>query len=319
VKNYYFPLSVILLTHNQSDILKMQVLALECQEGIKNSEFEVIVTDDSSNPEEVLKIEKVLSGTSLVNRLLRQSSDRFWAARARNEAISVAKGELLLFFDGDMIPEIDVLSKHLAMQRNKSKHILAGHRLRRRIQPQGNDLDKVFDSCRDTNLSDPTIARWQLDEEKKREEFLLSSHPWRVVFSCHMSVCAASEVKFDESFKGWGPEDWELSYRLVHHHGYTVGFAPNIKAYEVDHLGQGVGNVFRLRTKQSIIDYLRNTFYFFDQCPGLKEEDVFWGLQKLELQNEEWVITPSKKDCNLGQRIAEARRWLRDRGHYDHQ
>ena len=310
MKTYDFPLSVILLTHNQSDILEIQITSLEYQKNIKASDFEVVITDDSSQPEEVSKIEQVLAKTSLSCRLLRQKSDRFWATRARNSAIDVAKGKLLIFLDGDMIPETDLLSKHLLLQKDRINHIVAGHRLRRRFKLHGNSFSQVLNLCRNMNLSDPAILRWQQNEEKKREEFLRSDYPWRIVFSCHMSVCSAPEIRFDEYFKGWGPEDWELSYRLTQHHGYTVEFASHIKAYEVDNLGQGIGNVFRLHTKQAIIDYLRNTFYFFDKCPGQEIEDVFWGLRKLELKNGELTITSKNKDCDLRQRIIQTRNWL---------
>ena len=315
-----YPLSVILLTHNQADILRMQIIALERQQNIKASDFEIIVTDDSSRPDEIRKIRSILANTTLTCHLLRQQSDRFRAAKARNSAIRVAKGNLLLFLDGDMIPEVDALSKHVLMQEGKKGHVIAGHRLRRRIEPQGDggvwDFDQILHLCRTSDLIDPVIARWQQAEDQKRIEFLQSAHPWRVVFSCHMSVRAAPEIAFDENFIGWGPEDWELAYRLTHRHGYTVDFAPHITAYEVDHLGQGVGNVFRVRTQMAIIDYVRNTFYFFDRCPGLGVEEVFWGLRKLELRGNEWVVTPTNKDCDINQRITEARSWLAANKHY---
>lgn len=41
-------LSVIIVTHNQSNILRFQIAALEKQAGIVRSEIEVIVTDDAS-------------------------------------------------------------------------------------------------------------------------------------------------------------------------------------------------------------------------------------------------------------------------------
>lgn len=321
MKTHDLPLSVILLTHDQADILSMQISALECQRNIKASDFEIIVTDDSSKQSEILKIWDILSRTSLNCHLLQQRSDRFWATGARNNAIREARGNLLLFLDGDMIPEIDVLSKHVSMQNGQRNHIVAGHRLRRRIEFQSiehtSEFDQVLKRFKNTGIFDPLIAQWQLNEERKRLEFLRSKHSWRIVLSCHMSVNASPEVLFDEYFKGWGPEDWELAYRLTQHHGYTVNFAPDIIAYEIDHLGQGIGNVFRLRTKQAIIDYLRNTFYFFDKCPGQEVEDVFWGLRKLELRDDSWIVTPNNKSCDLNQRVIETRRWLAINKHYE--
>lgn len=311
-------LSVILLTHNQADILALQISSLERQSGIDLADFEVIVTDDSSRDDELAKVEERLARTPLACRLLRQRSDRFWATKARNAAIRSARGKLLLFFDGDMIPELDAVAKHVATQAGREKHLLAGHRLRRRPTLERDDVidfDRVIAACRAGDLPDSLVARWQRDEERRRSEFLHSEHPWRVIFSCHMSVQAAPEVLFDEHFVGWGPEDWELAYRLTHRHGYTIDFAPAIVAYEADHLGGGVANVFRMHTQEAVVDYLRNTFHFFDCCPGLTIEEAFWGLRKLKLQNDQWVITPTDPDCDLDERVAEARAWLMARGH----
>ncbi|MCX6787184.1 MAG: glycosyltransferase [Candidatus Kaiserbacteria bacterium] len=315
MKSNDFPLSVILLTHNQSDILSVQMAALEHQEDVRATEFEVIVTDDSSRVEELKKIERILDKTNLSCRLVRQMFDRFWAARARNNAINASKGRLLLFLDGDMIPEVDLLSRHLLAHMGRTNHVVAGNRLRRRFGFQGNDFDQILELCRNSSSSDPDIIRWQQGEERKRGKFIQSANPWRAVFGCHFSVNAAPEVIFDESFKGWGPEDAEFAYRLARHHGYSVEYAPDIKAYEVDNLGQGVANVFRLRTQQAIVDYLRNTIYFFDKCPCQRLEDVFQGFRKLKLRDGEWFITPADKECDLKQCMAQARDWLVVNGH----
>ena len=52
--------SVLIFTHNQSNILRLQIAALEKQVGTIPSELEVIVTDDASESHEVQQI-KMLS------------------------------------------------------------------------------------------------------------------------------------------------------------------------------------------------------------------------------------------------------------------
>jgi glycosyltransferase involved in cell wall biosynthesis len=116
-------LSVIIVTHNQSNILCFQIVALENQAGILPSELEVIVTDDLSEVSEVKQIEAILSQAVLCSRFLQQRGDRFWAARARNRAIACARGDVLLFLDGDMIPEVDVAAKHVALHASLEKRI----------------------------------------------------------------------------------------------------------------------------------------------------------------------------------------------------
>jgi hypothetical protein len=49
-------LSVLIVTHNQSHILHLQIAALEKQVGMIPSALEVIVTDDASDSHEIQQI-----------------------------------------------------------------------------------------------------------------------------------------------------------------------------------------------------------------------------------------------------------------------
>jgi glycosyltransferase involved in cell wall biosynthesis len=314
-------LSVIIVTHNQSNILRFQIAALEKQAGIVRSELEVIVTDDASEISEVKKIEEILSRTSLSSRLLQQYADRFWASRARNRAIACARGDILLFLDGDMIPEVDVCAKHVALHASLEKRIIAGNRLRKDIPLQAMaDLssdDDLLPRLREHEISSPLMAREQYDEECRRRDFLQSHHNWRVVLSCHMSAPAAPEVCFDEQFRGYGLEDWEFAYRLTQHHGYSAQFAPEIIAYEVDQWGEGVGDLFRadaIGRRTEIIDYLKNVFYFLDRCPGLTVEEVCEILRRIKLEGDQIIIVPRAIDCDLHEHVGSIRKWLAGSG-----
>jgi len=310
-------LSVLIVTHNQSHILRFQIAALEKQVGIRPSELEVIVTDDASDGHEVQQIEAILSQTALSSRLLQQSADRFWASRARNRAIACARGDVLLFLDGDMIPELDACAKHVTRHASLEKQIVAGNRLRKDVPAQ--DVEEIspdedlLPRLRAHEIADPLIARKQRDEEHRRRDFLQSHHSWRVVLSCHMSAPAAPEVFFDEQFRGWGLEDWEFAYRLTQHHGYRTSFAPEIIAYEVDQWGRGVGDLFRAEAmdrRTEIIDYLKNVFYFLDRCPVLTIEEVCEILRRVKLEGDQLVIVPRAIDGDLREHVESMRRWL---------
>jgi glycosyltransferase involved in cell wall biosynthesis len=313
-------LSVIIVTHNQSNILRFQIAALEKQAGILPSELEVIVTDDASEVSEVKQLEAILSQTALSSRLLQQRGDRFWAARARNRAIACARGDVLLFLDGDMIPEVDVGAKHVALHASLEKRIIAGNRLRKDIPLQATaDLssDDMLPHLRKHEISDPLIAQTQYDEARTRRDLLQSYHNWRVVLSCHMSAPAAPEICFDEQFKGYGLEDWEFAYRLTQHHGYRAHFAPEIIAYEVDQLGGGVGDLFRADARgrrTEIMDYLQNVFYFLDRCPDLAVEEVCEILRRVKLEGDQIAIVPHTIDCDLREHVESLRKRLANEG-----
>ena len=303
--------SVIIVTHNQSRILALQIAALENQKHINTKEdFEVIVTDDSSSAEELIMIKKFLDESTLNILLITQNTPKYWAAKARNNAIKKATGDILIFLDGDMVPENDVISRHLEYHQNYPNTILAGHRIRKDSISESN-IYLFWEFCRKQKATNANVLRWQKTEERQRREYLNSSNPWKAIFSCHMSIRATKEVLFDENFKGWGPEDWELAYRLTKKTKRNIHFASDIIAYEIDELGDGASNVFRNKSSEAIIDYLRNTIYFFDKCPGLNLEEVFWGFRKIHLsKNDTWVITPSNPNCDLASHVEIVRQWL---------
>lgn len=315
MKKNSIKVSVILLTHNQSNILRVQMLSLENQIDIITSDFEVIITDDSSTEEEFCEIEKIVKRSHLNCKIARQKSDRYWASMARNNAIKKALGEILIFLDGDMIPEKDFIKKHLIAQYEKKRNIVAGQRIRKSIVFDEFSIEEILDLCRKDSNFDTILKKRQENEELKRNQFLNSENSWRAVFSCNMSITTNPEVLFDENFKGWGQEDWELSYRLTKKYNYSVEFHPEIIAYEVDHLGDGVGNIFRCNTEQSITDYLRNTIYFFDLCPGQNKEEVFWGFRKLHLnENNKWIISDTKSIESIESIEQKVRVWLKKWG-----
>jgi glycosyltransferase involved in cell wall biosynthesis len=311
---YTFQASVIIASHNQSRVLELALAALALQASVSPDDFEVIVTDDSSTTDELASIRWLVLESQLNVRLVTQVADRAWLTRARNNAIRVARGRILIFLDGDMIPAQEFVATHLAAHSAQPGLLLAGNRLRR-PSFSTRDIEAFWAACR-SYLPDPTlrITRSQASEEGKRLTWLASEHPWRAVFGCNMSVESGPEVWFDEAFRNWGPEDWTFACQMTSYHGRTVSYAPDAVAFEVDPLGSGVSSEYRVPNPQAITDYFCNMFRFRECCPGLSLEEYFWGFRKFALVDDEWIATPTDKDVAITVRVAEVQAWLLHRG-----
>jgi glycosyltransferase involved in cell wall biosynthesis len=304
--------SVVIVTHNQSAVLRYALAALGRQTGVELSDFEVIVTDDSSTEDELEQMQRLVAEAGMPAQLVTHHSDRMWVGRARNNGINIAQGEILILLDGDMVPEHDFVAVHMSQHYATPNMMVAGNRVRR--PPLGDaaiDIQEFWSHCRSHELDpDSQLARWQAREQVIRQNYANSEHSWRMMFTANMSLPAADFVRFDEHFRGWGPEDWELAYRMTFAHGLSSRFVPEAMAYEIDGLGGGVANVFRVRTQEAITDYLRNVLYFYERCPGLELEDVFWSLRKLTLVDGQWVVGPSDPTVELQQQVELVRDWL---------
>ena len=310
--------SLIIITHNQSKILELQLASIAIQCGLELKDFEVIVSDDSSSLSELKAIQRLVEKQLFECKLITQHSDRYWVAAARNNGINASTGNILIFLDGDMVPEIDFISSHFFRQISNDKLVIAGNRQRRTIKEREyNTIESFLEICRQEKLiNDEKKQRWQTAEEKKRIEFINSQNSWRVAFGCNISIKKNDEVYFDERFKGWGPEDLEFSHRLFHRFGYNFIYDPKIIAYEVDYLGGGVSNVFRNQSDMAIIDFLRNCFLFYEICPKQNIEDVFWGLRKLNLNGNTWEVIPPDNYKEMQELVEIARKWLIENNHY---
>lgn len=314
--------SVIIVTHDQSDILRLQLLSLEKQKmGIR---FEVIVSDDGSSPYHANRALVLIRNSALDILYTYQRHLGFRAARARNHGIGLARGEILLFLDGDMIPDPYLIQKHFNIhsQTGNINLIVAGNRLRRPwhlIAPQMR-IEELLSLMKSYQITDERLLKRQKKEEQRRKAFLSSNHPWRCCFSCNLSIPNNPEVFFDERFIGWGSEDWQMVFRLISKEGYTAYYNSRLIAYEIE-TKSGGSNIFRGGGHNEIVQYLRNLFQFADECQVLSTEELFWGLRKIRLnttQNTWELIKGANKESsgNLDLLIEQTRKWLIKQGIY---
>ena len=218
-------LSVVVTTYNRSDAL-IAVLAGLSRQSDQN--FEVIVADDGSNSDQVQAILE-----SPQTRLLaqRQGFIHVWhpdvgftAGTVRNRGVAAARGDYLVFLDGDCVPEIDFVVQHRRLA--QVGFFVNGSRIL--LSPRW--TQKCIDGPE--TITGRSGAYWMqrwLDNDANRLIGVLRlpdgnyriqrDFKWKGIRSCNLAVWRSDfELVdgFDESFVGWGHEDADLVLRLHH-------------------------------------------------------------------------------------------------------
>lgn len=98
--------SVIIPTHNRQDKLVETIACLKRQQ-LEETEYEIIVVDDGSNP-------AVVVGESQEGPMIRlERTEGVERSAARNYGALIARGDLLIFVDDDISVEPDFVAAHL--------------------------------------------------------------------------------------------------------------------------------------------------------------------------------------------------------------
>jgi glycosyltransferase involved in cell wall biosynthesis len=174
--------SIIIPTYNRRVILRKALLAL-AKNTIPLQEFEVVVVDDGSTD----GTGDMIDTLEVPYNLVYERQERRGPASARNRAIRLAQGEIMIFIDSDIIVVPDFVGAHLEAH-NRSGVVAVG------LVVHTNDLENPDSaSFRITDMSRAFFATGNVSVAK---EYLL-------------------EVGlFDEAFDQYGWEDLELGHRL---------------------------------------------------------------------------------------------------------
>lgn len=217
-------LSIIVTTYNWPEALKLVLAALASQMA---SNMEIIIADDGSGLETKSVIDAAKNNSLCSIHHIWQPDEGFQAAKIRNKAIAQAKGEYIIFIDGDCIIAKNFIKNHLALK--KANYFVAGNRvLLTELFTQDLLSQNKSIYLHHWTIKDWIIARWKnkinrllpIIQSKillKMVE-LFSKQKWQGAKTCNLAAWKKDLLSvngFDESFTGWGFEDSDLIVRLL--------------------------------------------------------------------------------------------------------
>lgn len=234
--------SLIITTYNWPEALELSLKSVLRQTRRPN---EVIIADDGSGVSTNMLVEKyskILSnhGIKLVHSW--QPDNGFRLSRSRNLAMAKAKGDYIIFIDGDIIMESRFVEDHL-------KHAEEGH----------------FVIGRRTKLSDAYSSRIMGTDivphpfcsgiARGREQAIRSTLLAKLcskrnksvddIHGCNISFWRLDAIKvngFNCDFVGWGAEDKEFFIRMINN-GLTKKKAKfSAIAYHIHHVENSRAN-----------------------------------------------------------------------------
>jgi glycosyltransferase involved in cell wall biosynthesis len=213
-------ISVIVTTYNWPEALDLVLDGLAHQRG---APYEVIVADDGSRADTAAVVEKWRAEFPV--RLVHawQPDEGFRAARARNLGAAQARGDYLVFLDGDCLCRPDFVETHARLA--ERGWFVSGRRVLLHPEPTARILADRTPVHRTPALLSGRPARglmkkshvrrlntWPLGPLRK-----LRPYDWRPIQSFNLGVWREDLMAvggFDESFVGYGFEDTDLALRL---------------------------------------------------------------------------------------------------------
>ncbi|PKA83760.1 glycosyltransferase involved in cell wall biosynthesis [Ulvibacter sp. MAR_2010_11] len=212
-------LSVIISTYNQPEWLQKVLWGYENQ---TETNFELIIADDGSTDETKTLIDTFKTKSMLSVLHVWHEDNGFQKTKILNKAIAATISDYLLFSDGDCIPRMDFVEKHL--DHRESGYFLSGgyfklpmdisEKITREDIENGNCFD--IEWLRRNGLKS-SFKNNKLTSRGPKEKFLNWITPTEATWNGHNSSGWKADIVkvngFDERMQ-YGGEDRELGERM---------------------------------------------------------------------------------------------------------
>ncbi len=264
--------------------------------------FEVIVVDDGSKTP--LLDSFATSCMQVPDWLIVHRTENRGRSMARNEGAQLAKGEILLFIDDDILLPPDFIKQHACLHDNQSEPCFVHGRIYDLLEltpfmdpesgkrfPYLKGQPARLDLTRGLLSYDKVFGNWKRFAERNRrlarlEKLIASTLADESLTSCHWIGCVGGNMSvgmklfhrvggYDPMFRVWGGEDFELGYRLVND-GARAVYAEEASVYHMTHAHEAAEdqllesrNYFMNKHSDPCIHYL---YEFLGR--KLKEEEV---------------------------------------------
>ncbi len=213
--------SVVVTTYNWPEALSLVLNSLADQQ---DRNFEIVIADDGSGGETTRVIENFAANCEIPVKHYWHEDSGFRVAKARNGAIAMAAGELVIFIDGDCCVMPDFITRHRKAAEQgclvSGKRVFLKERLTKTLLKRKWAFHK---------LPRPLLFLTALSGFANRPfQFIRLPHKgpwlwehencWRKAQTCNLAVFKADIDKikgFDEAYQGHGWEDSDFVLRLL--------------------------------------------------------------------------------------------------------
>lgn len=203
-------LSVVIPTYDEPERLEAALKSLS-QQDYPHEKIQIIVVDDASPYLDAERLQAAIAPLEL--QLLRNERNQ-GRARARNAALRVASGDIVVFLDSDMTVGANFLRAHAQRHQNHAEAVFVGN-IRFAKEIPATSLTRYLEGR----------GVHRVDEDKPI--------PFNCFVTGNSSVRRSSLLRvgfFDEDLTAYGGEDLELGYRL-HLAGIPLYYAPEALSY----------------------------------------------------------------------------------------
>ena len=217
-------ISILLATYNWPQALKLCLESLATQ---TDHHFEIIITDDGSTESTKQIINAFQSTHSLSITHLWQEDQGFRKTKILNQAIEAAKGDYLIFLDGDCLVQPDFVARHRELAQTgflvTGSRVLLNEKLTQELLATSRWDFKLFISkLLEYRLNGGINKYWPLKIKLGNGSWRdYKKFVWRRIKGCNMA-CWKTDAQaidgFDETMTGWGHEDADFVFRLQRHH-----------------------------------------------------------------------------------------------------